>query len=117
MIGFNDVKNLYVVTGVTDLRKGIDGYAAIVKTQLGHEPTDHSMYLFCNRDHTKLKCLYYDGTGFWLLYKRLDHGHFKWKISENQSSVIISEQQLRWLLEGLKMEQKTAFKNVEKAFC
>lgn len=117
MIGFSEVKNLYVVTGVTDLRKGIDGYAAIVQAQLGREPTDHSMYLFCNRDHTKLKCLYYDGTGFWLLYKRLNKGHFKWKSSGDQASVTITEQQLRWLLDGLKMDQKSAFKNIEKGFC
>lgn len=117
MIGFSEVKDLYVVTGATDLRKGIDGYAGIVKSRLGHEPTDHSMYLFCNRDHTKLKCLYYDGTGFWLLYKRLEHGHFKWKIGEKQTSVTITEHQFHWLLEGLKMEQKSAFKKLEKDFC
>lgn len=117
MIGFDDVKALYLVVGITDLRKGIDGYAGIIKTQLNHEPTDHSMYLFCNRDHTKLKCLYYDGTGFWLLYKRLNQGHFKWRTIEHKSVVSITEQQLRWLLEGLKIDQKTAFKKCEKRFC
>lgn len=117
MIGFDEVNALYLVTGATDLRKGIDGYAGIIKTQLKREPTDHSIYLFCNRDRTKLKCLYYDGTGFWLLYKRLNEGHFKWKVSGDSSFVNITEQQLRWLLEGLKIEQKAAFKKNEKGFC
>lgn len=56
----------------------------------------------------KLKCLYWDGTGFWLLYKRLDKGHFKWK-KDDDGALLITQQQLQWLLQGLKIEQKTAF--------
>jgi hypothetical protein len=60
---FEKIGKLYLVTGVTDLRKGIDGYAALIQSQLHQSPMDHSMYLFCNRDRTKLKCLYFDSTG------------------------------------------------------
>lgn len=116
MIRFDDIKQIYLVKGATDLRKGIDGYAALISGELGHSPTDHSLYIFCNRDRNKLKCLYYDGTGFWLLYKRMDRGHFKWIRSENSESFLITHQQLNWLLEGLKIEQKTAFKKEEKSF-
>ena len=116
MIRFDDIKEVFLVKGVTDLRKGIDGYAAMVVGELGRNPTDHSLYLFCNRDHNKLKCLYYDGTGFWLLCKRMERGHFKWIRSENKEGVLITHQQLNWLLEGLKIEQKYAFKNNEKPF-
>lgn len=81
------------------------------------DPMDsNSLYIFCNRNHNKLKCLYYDGTGFWLLYKRLESGTFKWPKSADEKFLEISEQQLKWLLEGLKMEQKTAFKESRKMY-
>lgn len=116
MIRFDDIHELYLVSGVTDLRKGIDGYAALISAELHRSPTDHSLYIFCNRNRNKLKCLYYDGTGFWLLYKRMDKGHFKWIRNEKEETVTITHQQLKWLLEGLKIEQKTAFKKEEKSF-
>jgi len=109
MISF-ETKNIYLVTGATDLRKGIDGYAHIVQDTFHMNPFDGSVYLFCNRDHNKLKALYYDGTGFWLLYKRLEKNTFKWKKDEQNNTLVISEQQYRWLLEGLKIDQRTAFK-------
>ena len=116
MIRFDDIKEVFLIKGSTDLRKGIDGYAALVLGELGRSPTDHSLYLYCNRNRNKLKCLYYDGTGFWLLYKRMDKGHFRWIQSKNCEAVTITHQQLTWLLEGLKIEQKYAFKSAEKPF-
>ena len=116
MIGFDAIPQIYVVMGATDLRKGIDGYAAIVQEELHHSPLDHSMYIFCNKHHNKIKCLYFDGTGFWLLYKRLEKGTFKWKISADGNVIQITHQQLDWLLEGLKMEQKTAFREVHAKY-
>ena len=113
---FDDIRQIYLVSGATDLRKGIDGYAAMITGQLNHSPTDHALYLFCNRQRNKLKCLYYDGTGFWLLYKRMDKGHFKWIPGTETGTIQLTEQQFRWLLEGLRIEQKYAFKNVDKEY-
>lgn len=98
---------IYLVEGVTDLRMGIDGYASIVQDRLMMNPLTPVMYCFCNRSHNKLKILYWDGTGFWLLYKRLNKGTFKWVKGEN--ALHITEQQINWLLEGLNIEQKRAF--------
>lgn len=116
MIRFDDIRELYLVSGATDLRKGIDGYAALISSRLQRSPTDHSLYIFCNSNRNKLKCLYYDGTGFWLLCKRMDKGHFKWIRNEKENTVQITHQQLNWLLEGLKIDQKTAFRKEEKDF-
>lgn len=110
MIRFEDINAIYICTGATDLRKGIDGYASIVQSEFELSPFDSSLYIFCNRQHNKIKCLYWDGTGFWLLYKRLEKGHFKWNNTGDRKAVEITSQQVKWLLEGLKMEQKTAFK-------
>lgn len=78
MIIFNEIKVIYLVQGYTDLRKGIDGFASIIQDRFKLNPFEDALYLFCNRQRDKLKCLYWDGTGFWLLYKRLEKGHFKW---------------------------------------
>ena len=110
MISFNEISSIYLVTGYTDLRKGIDGYATLIQSTFNQNVFEGSLYIFCNKQRDKVKCLYWDGTGFWLLYKRLEKGHFKWKKNED-GTLNISHQQLSWLMQGLKIDQKTAFKN------
>ena len=63
--------NVYLVTGYTDMRKGIDGLAAIVQGKLMLNPFDKSLFLFCGRNRSKMKGLLWEGDGFLLLYKRL----------------------------------------------
>lgn len=109
MIQFHDIAQVYMVRGYTDLRKGIDGYASLIQDKHHLDPFQDALYIFCNRHRNKIKCLYWDGSGFWLLYKRLDKGHFKW-IKNEEGTIILTHQQLKWLLEGLRIEQKTAFK-------
>lgn len=115
MIIFNEIKVIYLVQGYTDLRKGIDGFASIIQDRFKLNPFEDALYLFCNRQRDKLKCLYWDGTGFWLLYKRLEKGHFKWQ-KDHEGAILITQQQLQWLLDGLKIEQKTAFKKSEPKY-
>ena len=115
MIRFDDIPKIYLVSGTTDLRKGIDGYAHIIQNHFHLDPFQDALFLFCNRHHNKLKCLYWDGTGFWLLFKRLEKGNLKW-INNRNDPIVITHQQLKWLLEGLKIEQKSAFKKSEKKY-
>lgn len=115
MITFTEIPTIYLVQGTTDLRKGMDGYASLIQDHHHLDPFQNALFLFCNRHHNKMKCLYWDGSGFWLLYKRLEKGHFKWKKEEN-GVVILTHQQLNWLLDGLKVEQKTAFKKSRPSY-
>ena len=116
MIRFDDIPNIYMFTGPTDLRKGIDGYAALVENELGHDIFENCLFIFCNRARNKIKCLYWDGTGFWLLYKRLEKGHFQWGRDPSGNMVHITHQQLKWLLEGLKIEQRKAFEKTSPKY-
>ena len=100
---------VYVVTGYTDMRKGIDGLAQIVEGKLKSDLYSKAVYLFCGRSNTKMKALVWDGDGFLLLYKRLDNGRFQWPRNETEARKLTS-QQLRWLMEGLEIEQKNAIK-------
>ena len=100
---------VYLVTGYTDLRRGIDGLAAIVQSQLLLDPFSKALFLFCGRHCDRIKGLLWEGDGFLLLYKRLDNGRFQWPRSETEA-VMLTSQQIRWLLEGLKIEQPKAIR-------
>ena len=73
---------VYVITGYTDMRKGIDGLAAIVQGKLSLDPFDRSLFLFCGKDARKLKGLLWEGDGFLLLNKRLENGRYSFPRTE-----------------------------------
>ena len=105
MIDLTNIKKIYLVPGATDLRLGIDGYSIIVQLSFNMNPLDGSLYLFCNKNHNKIKILHFEDNGFWLYYKRIETGTLKWPKDSNDIKDI-SPKQLRWLLEGLKIHQK-----------
>lgn len=100
---------VYVITGYTDMRKGIDGLAEIVKGKLSLDPFDRSLFLFCGNNAKKLKGLLWEGDGFLLLSKRLENGRYSFPRTEMEAKRL-TEQQIRWLLEGLSIEQKKAIR-------
>jgi transposase len=100
---------VYVITGYTDMRKGIDGLASFVSGKLSLDPFNRSLFLFCGRNSRKLKGLLWEGDGFLLLNKRLENGRYRWPRDETEAK-LLTEQQLRWLLEGLEIEQKKAIR-------
>ena len=110
----NGFKKIYIATGYTDLRRGMEGLAAIIRFQFNLDPYDKdTLFLFCGRSSTKMKVLYWEGDGFVLLYKRLENGKFVWP--RNKDEVMkITDQQFRWLLEGLKIEQLRTIKKSNK---
>ncbi len=100
---------IYVATGYTDLRKGIDGLALLIQEQFHLDPGDQSLFLFCGRRADRIKVLLWEGDGFVLLYKRLENGYFRWPRSAQEVQEL-DERQFRWLMEGLKIEQKQSIK-------
>lgn len=104
MIDLSSINKIYIIPGYTDLRLGIDGYAAIVEGKFNQVPTDGSLFLFCNKNRNKVKVLHFEYDGFCMYYKRLETGHIKWP--KNDVLAEIEKRQLRWLLDGLKIEQK-----------
>lgn len=106
-------ENIYIACGYTDMRKSIDGLAVIVQEIFGLDPLSNSLFLFCGRRADRLKALYWEGDGFILLYKRLEDGKYQWPRSEKDVKNI-DRQQLRWLLEGLSIQQKKVIKKVDE---
>ncbi|WP_010280031.1 IS66 family insertion sequence element accessory protein TnpB [Paenibacillus senegalensis] len=100
-------ERVLLASGATDLRKSIDGLAALVQESLGVSPFAPTLFVFCNRGRDKLKMLYWDHNGFWLFYRRLERGRFQWPASKDKA-VTISVRELRWLLDGLSLSQRQA---------
>ena len=109
MIDLSKVRNYYVACGYTDLRRCIDGLAAVVTQQFRNKMDEESLFLFCGRRTDRFKALYWCGEGYILLYKRLSNGRFQWPRSEAELR-LLEPQSFRWLIEGLKVEQKTAIR-------
>ena len=100
-------EQIYIAIGHTDMRRSIDGLSVLVQQVFKLDPFTKSLYLFSGRNHDRLKALYWEGDGFMLLYKRLERGRFMWP-KRKADVEQITPQQLRWLLEGLSIEQPKA---------
>ena len=99
---------VYLARGTTDLRKSIDGLAAIVSLTFDLNVFDRSLFVFCNRRRDKLKILFWEHNGFWLYYRRLERGTFLWPVPSDSPTLQIGHRQLQWLLDGLSLEQVQA---------
>jgi transposase len=91
---------VFVRPGVTDMRKQINGLAAMVSGGLGHNPLDGSLYLFAGRCRKRLKILYWDRNGFCLWQKRLETDTFPWPRDEGSVRSITADQ-LTMLFDGI----------------
>lgn len=107
----DNIDHIYIACGYTDLRRGIDGLAAIIQNTFQLNPYQNCLFLFCGRRTDRIKGLLWEGDGFLLLYKRLETGRFQWPRSEQELREL-TPQQYRWLTEGLCVEQKSAIPKV-----
>ena len=78
MLTLSPAVRIYLKAGATDLRRSIDGLAALVREEMGLEALSGHLFLFRNRRGDRLKILVWDQSGFWVLYKRLERGTFAW---------------------------------------
>ena len=112
MIGLASARNVYLACGYTDMRKSIDGLAAVVSINFSLDPFSPSMFVFCNKNRDKVKILQWDHNGFWLYYRRLEKGKFQWPDGKDKSPISISQRELGWLLDGLEIRRKYAHPKV-----
>jgi len=101
MIRPNKSTQAYLYSGVVDMRKSIDGLAALVESNLELNPMQGALFVFCNRGRDKIKILYWERNGFVLWYKRLEKHKFKWLNDVKVNSHKISGHHLNQLLDGL----------------
>jgi transposase len=94
---------IYCATSPVDLRRSFDGLAAAAKEVLGKDPRSGALFLFVNRAGDRLKALWWDRTGYCLLYKRLERGVFRFPsaMRPGDTSVAIEAAEFAKILEGL----------------
>lgn len=100
MIGLPTGTRVWLAAGVTDMRRGFDGLAAIVQDKLRDDPFSGHVFVFRGRKGDRLKVLWWDGDGMCLLAKRLEEGRFVWPNAES-GAVHLTPAQLSMLLEGI----------------
>lgn len=105
MINFNTGLRVYLCSKPVDMRKSFNGLYQIVENRLKDDPRNGSLFVFINKNKSRLKGLYFDGTGLWVMAKRLEKGTFSWpKSTSGKDKLLLSSDALQLLLSGIDMK-------------
>ena len=106
MWGLGPATRIYLSVAAVDMRKGYDGLYGLVRDQLGQDPLSGHLFLFSNRERSRLKALVWDGTGLWVCAKRLQKGRVRWPAAaDGTGCVTMRAEELAMLLNGLDLAQ------------
>lgn len=105
MLSFSGSLKIWVGLEPCDMRKGYEGLTALVTQKFGLSATSGALFVFTNRNRTRLKILYWDGTGLWLLSKRLERGRFSWPESsgEEKTKMFLRPEAFAMLTDGVEL--------------
>lgn len=103
MLSFSGSLKVFVALEACDLRKSFNGLHTLVTERLQEDPRAGALFVFTNRRRTRLKMLCWDGTGLWVLTKRLEQGTFWWPkhLAQGQTKLSLAPQALAMLTDGV----------------
>ncbi len=103
MLSFTGSLKVFVALEACDMRKGFNGLHALVTERLGGDPRSGSLFVFSNRRRSRLKVLYWDGSGLWVLTKRLENGTFAWpkSVEAGATKLKLSPEAFAMLTDGV----------------
>ncbi len=103
MLSFTGGLKIFLALEPCDMRKGFEGLCGLVAQRLLEDVRSGALYVFTNKSHTRLKILYWDGTGLWLMTKRLEQGTFAWPKSSAGpgTKLALAPQALGMLTDGI----------------
>jgi transposase len=107
MMPVGPATRIYLATGATDLRKSFEGLSDVVRHQFQEDPLSGHLFVFANRRKTRVKVLYWDGSGTWVCAKRLAKGCFHWpKTADPPTGALrVLAEEFTLLLSGLDLAQ------------
>lgn len=107
MLTFPGSVKVFMATEPVDLRKSFTGLWAVTSNMLREDPTDGSLYVFTNKRRNRVKILYWDGTGLWVMIKRLEQGTFNWPkgVDVKNGKLRLSPEALAMLLDGIDLRR------------
>ena len=104
MLAFPAAIKIYVAVQPVDMRKQFNGLWAAAQEKQGEDPKHGAVFAFINKARTRLKLLYWDGTGVWVLAKRLEQGRFSWPApGEDRAKLALAPEALALLVGGIEL--------------
>ena len=105
MLSFAGALKVYLAVQPQDLRKNFNGLCALVSDHLQADPYQGALYVFVNKRRTRLKILFWDGTGLWVACKRLEEGRFSWPKPSRagQTRLALTPEALAMLTDGIEL--------------
>lgn len=103
MMPVGPATRIFLATDATDLRKSFEGLCDLVHHRFQEDPLSGHLFVFCNQRRTRIKLLYWDGSGLWVCAKRLERGRFRWPTTpaEGTGALRILAEELTLLLSGI----------------
>jgi len=109
MLNFTASLKVWVALEFCDMRLSFNGLYALAANVLKEDPRSGALFIFCNRRRNRLKILTFDGTGLWVMAKRLEKGTFNWPVAADgtDGKLSLSPQALTLLLDGVDLRRGT----------
>jgi transposase len=103
VLSFSGSLKVLLAVEPCDLRKSFNGLHGLAIERLGEDPRQGTLFVFTNRRRTRLKMLCWDGTGLWVLTKRLEQGTFSWprNMEPGRTKLSLTPQALALLTDGV----------------
>ena len=104
MLGFPSALKVFLATQPVDMRKQFNGLWTLAEGQMKEDPRQGALFVFTNKPRDRLKMLYWDGSGVWVLAKRLEQGRFSWPVGSNGVKLSLTPEALTMLLAGIDLK-------------
>ena len=104
MLTFASTQRIYLAVEPIDMRKQFNGLWALAAERLREDPYLGALFVFTNKERDRLKILFWDGSGVWVMAKRLEKGRFTWPLSVGQTKIHLEPAALTMLLSGIDLK-------------
>ena len=110
MMPVGPATRIFLAVGATDLRKSFEGLSDLVRHRFQQDPLSGHLFVFSNQRRTRIKLLYWDGSGLWVCAKRLERGRFSWPTTaaDETGALRILAEELTLLLSGIDLAKTGA---------
>ena len=107
MMPVGPATRIFLAAGATDLRQSFEGLSDLVRHRFQEDPLSGHLFVFSNQRRTRIKLLYWDGSGLWVCAKRLEQGRFRWPTTSTgeTGALRILAEELTLLLSGVDLTQ------------
>lgn len=105
MLAFPAGFRIYLAIEPVDMRKQFNGLWALAVERLKEDPRSGAVFVFGNKDRDRVKLLYWDGSGVWVMSKRLEKGRFSWPVGSDRIKMAMTPEALTMLLAGIDLKE------------